>query len=163
MCKVFAIYPTDKKDSTKFLNKINTFLCKNLGADWHCYKIKFSDEDHQRCLNSAQSSAAKFIIFMGHGRGDKLLGSFNKKAEDFISNDALSLDLYLIDLFIISHLHKSVVIHFLHCPLYDLRYQKTVDQHDRHQRDQIVKDKRFFIRLFYFLHIGFLPHSCKMV
>ena len=48
MCKVFAIYPTDKKDSTKFLNKINTFLCKNLGADWHCYKIKFSDEDHQR-------------------------------------------------------------------------------------------------------------------
>ena len=94
MCKVFAIYPTDKKDSTKFLNKINTFLCKNLGADWHCYKIKFSDEDHQRCLNSAQSSAAKFIIFMGHGRGDKLLGSFNKKAEDFISNDALSEELF---------------------------------------------------------------------
>lgn len=95
MCKVFAIYPTDKKDSTKFLNKINTFLCKNLGADWHCYKIKFSDEDHQRCLNSAQSSAAKFIIFMGHGRGDKLLGSFNKKAEDFISNDALSEELFI--------------------------------------------------------------------
>ena len=94
MCKVFAIYPTDKKDSTKFLNKINTFLCKNLGADWHCYKIEFSDEDHQRCLNSAQSSAAKFIIFMGHGRGDKLLGSFNKKAEDFISNDALSEELF---------------------------------------------------------------------
>ena len=41
------------------------------------------------------------------------------------------LDLYLIDLFIISHLHKSVVIHFLHCPLYDLRYQKTVDQDNR--------------------------------
>lgn len=95
MCKVFAIYPTDKKDSTKFLNKINTFLCKNLGADWHCYKIKFSDEDHQRCLNSAQSSTAKFIIFMGHGRGDKLLGSFNKKAEDFISNDALSEELFI--------------------------------------------------------------------
>ena len=77
--------------------------------------------------------------------------------------DLIILDLYLVDLFIISHLHKSVVIHFLHCPLYDLRYQKTVDQHDRYQRDQIVKDKRFFIRLFYFLHIGFLPHSCKMV
>ena len=32
---------------------------------------------------------------MGHGRGDKLLGSFNKKAEDFISNDALSEELFL--------------------------------------------------------------------
>lgn len=90
MCKIFAIYPTDKKESTKFLNKINTFLCRNLGTDWHCYKIKFSDEDHQRCLKSVQESDAKFILFMGHGRGDKLLGSFNKMAEDFISNDALN-------------------------------------------------------------------------
>ena len=32
---------------------------------------------------------------MGHGRGDKLLGSFNKKAEDFISNDALSEELFI--------------------------------------------------------------------
>ena len=66
--------------------------------------------------------------------------------------DLVVLDLYFIDLLIISHLHKSVIIHFFYRPLCDLRYQQTVDQHNRHQSDQIVKDKRFFIRLFYFLH-----------
>ena len=73
------------------------------------------------------------------------------------------LDLYLIDLFIISHLHKSVVIHFLHCPLYDLRYQKTVDQDNHDQCNHIIEYERFFVWLFDFLHTFSLSHSCIIV
>lgn len=102
MSKVFAIYPTDKQESTKFLNKINTFLCKELKDDWHCYKIKFTDEDHENCINKAIENDAKLIFFMGHGKSDCLYGSFAKGSQDFISYDAMneSEDYYKNEYFI---------------------------------------------------------------
>jgi len=78
MSKIFAIYPTDKKHSINFLNKINTYLTRRLNKDWHCYKIKFNNECHENCINTAINSA-KFIFFMGHGRNDCLYGSCAKE------------------------------------------------------------------------------------
>lgn len=88
MTKIFGIYPTDKQESTAFLNRINTYLCKNLDNQWHCYKTKYTNADHESCIKKAIESNAKFILFMGHGRSDCLFGSCNKKAQDFISEDA---------------------------------------------------------------------------
>lgn len=89
MVKIFAIYPTDESESTKFLNRINTYLNREIGNDWHCYKIKHSDEDHDHCLGKAVSSESKFILFMGHGRSDCLYGSCGKNSQEFVSTDAI--------------------------------------------------------------------------
>ena len=79
MSKVFAIYPIDKCYSTSFLNRINTFEMRNLGDEWHCYKIHFSDKDHNDCIAASKSS--RFVLYMGHGGETKLCGSCGKKGE----------------------------------------------------------------------------------
>lgn len=79
MSKIFAIYPIDKSCSTKFLNRINTFERRSLGDEWHCYKIHFSDKDHDDCL--AASKQTRFVLFMGHGGETKLCGSCGKNGE----------------------------------------------------------------------------------
>ena len=89
MTKIFGIYPTDRQESTTFLNRINTYLCRELGDEWHCYKTKYSDADHESCIKKALDCSTKFIVFMGHGRSDCLFGSCNKKSQDFIARDAL--------------------------------------------------------------------------
>lgn len=53
MSKVFAIYPLDKSSSTSFLNRIHTFETRMLGDAWHCYKVHFSDDDHERCIQQS--------------------------------------------------------------------------------------------------------------
>lgn len=89
MTKIFGIYPTDRQESITFLNRINTYLCRKLDNQWHCYKIKYSNADHESCIKKAIDSNAKFILFMGHGRSDCLFGSCNKKSQDFIAEDAV--------------------------------------------------------------------------
>jgi hypothetical protein len=89
MTKIFGIYPTDKQESTTFLNRINTYLCRKLGNQWHCYKTKYTNTDHESCIKKAIDSNAKLIFFMGHGRNDCLFGSCNKKSQDFIAEDAV--------------------------------------------------------------------------
>lgn len=79
MSKIFAIYPIDKCFSTNFLNRINTFEIRNLGEKWHCYKIHFSDKDHNDCI--AASKCSRFVLYMGHGGETKLCGSCGKKGE----------------------------------------------------------------------------------
>ena len=85
MSKVFAVYPIDKCYSTGFLNRINTFETRNLGTDWHCFKIHFSDQDHEDCLKTAKGE--RFIFYMGHGGETKLCGSCGKHGEEHV--DAL--------------------------------------------------------------------------
>jgi hypothetical protein len=87
MSKIFAIYPIDKKESTKFLNRINTYLKRNLNDDWHCFKIRFNDNAHTDCVNSAKNNTAKFILFMGHGRSDCLYGSCAKDSSELPNSD----------------------------------------------------------------------------
>lgn len=79
MSKIFAIYPIDKSTSTKFLNRINTFEVRNMVTDWHCYKIHFSDEDHDACLKA--SKGERFILYMGHGGETKLCGACGRNGE----------------------------------------------------------------------------------
>lgn len=88
MCKIFAIYPTDEQESTKFLNKINTYLSLKLKDDWHCFKIGFDDNEHKNCIKESTCCSAKLILFMGHGRSDRLFGSIAKESHEFISQDA---------------------------------------------------------------------------
>lgn len=73
MSKIFAIFPIDKSSNTTFLNRIHTFLTSNLESDWHCYKVHFSNEEHEYCIK--QSSGSRFIFFMGHGGETKLHGA----------------------------------------------------------------------------------------
>ena len=79
MSKVFAIYPIDKSSSTSFLNRIHTFETRKLGDAWHCYKVHFSDEDHEKCIQQAKGS--HFIFYMGHGGESQLHGACAKYGE----------------------------------------------------------------------------------
>lgn len=100
MSKVFAIYPIDKCYSTGFLNRINTFETRNLGADWHCFKIHFSDQDHDDCLKASRGE--RFVYYMGHGGETRLCGSCGKHGEEHV--DALvreeNEDYYIKEAFI---------------------------------------------------------------
>lgn len=100
MSKVFAIYPIDNSCSTSFLNRINTFEMRNLKDEWHCYKIHFSDEDHEKCI--ATSKDYRFIFFMGHGGETKLSGSCGKNGELYVDSIARkeNKDYYIRDTFI---------------------------------------------------------------
>lgn len=79
MSKVFAIYPIDKSSSTSFLNRIHTFETRKLGDAWHCFKVYFSDEEHEKCISQARES--HFVVFMGHGGGAQLHGACGKNGE----------------------------------------------------------------------------------
>lgn len=79
MNKIFAIFPIDKSSSTKFLNRIHTFESRMVGDHWHCYKVHFSDADHERCLQQLKNS--HFIFFMGHGSESHLHGACAKNGE----------------------------------------------------------------------------------
>lgn len=48
-------------------------MTSNLESDWHCYKVHFSNEEHEDCIK--QSSGSRFIFFMGHGGETKLHGA----------------------------------------------------------------------------------------
>lgn len=100
MSKVFAIYPIDKSCSTGFLNRINTFEKRILGEDWHCFKIHFSDKDHDDCLNAAKRE--RFIYYMGHGGATKLCGSCASQGEQYVNAIARdeNVDYYIKEVFI---------------------------------------------------------------
>ena len=87
MSKVFAIYPLDKSSSTSFLNRIHTFETRMLGDAWHCYKVHFSDDDHERCIQQAMDS--HFIFFMGHGGDTQLHGACAKYGEMTVDSAAV--------------------------------------------------------------------------
>jgi hypothetical protein len=85
MTKLYCIYPTDQQQSTKFLSRINTYLKRKLDSHWHCYKVKFTDADHAKCIESALRSNSKTVLFMGHGNSINLFGSCAKESNEFIS------------------------------------------------------------------------------
>lgn len=92
MTKVFAIYPIDKSSSTAFLNRINTFEARKLGRVWHCYKVYFEDEDHERCIK--QSDESHFVLFMGHGRSDCLHGACATYGDELVDGRAKQGEYY---------------------------------------------------------------------
>ncbi len=87
MSKVFAIYPIDKSCSTTFLNRIHTFETRKLGDAWHCYKVHFSDQDHENCIRQSRNS--HLVFFMGHGRDNQLHGACAKYGEMTVDSSAV--------------------------------------------------------------------------
>lgn len=73
---------------------------RNLKDEWHCYKIHFSDEDHEKCITASEKS--HFIFFMGHGGETKLSGSCGKNGELYVDSLAQkeNSDYYNKDTFI---------------------------------------------------------------
>ena len=95
MSKIFAIYPIDKSSSTSFLNRIHTFETRKLGDAWHCYKVHFSDEDHERCILQAKDT--HFIFYMGHGGETQLHGACAKYGEMPVDPTAIEENKDILD------------------------------------------------------------------
>lgn len=106
MPKIVAIYPTDKQESTNFLDRINTYLKRKLNGDWLCIKLNFSEQEHLDCIEFISTTKDKFILFMGHGQSDKLFGSCSKESSDFVSLEAMQYNelIYKNENFI--HIHN---------------------------------------------------------
>jgi len=72
--KILIIHPLDK--TTQFLNRIKNHLFKNFKNKIHVFNIQRTETSHEQCLQKIRDHSAKgLIIFLGHGRSDKLFGS----------------------------------------------------------------------------------------
>jgi len=85
--RILIVHPYDK--TTSFLERIKNHLQSEFESDVHYFSIKPNDDSHKLCLERIDSHNKNgLIIFLGHGRSDKLYGS---KADDysaFVSEDA---------------------------------------------------------------------------
>jgi hypothetical protein len=85
--RILLIHPYDK--STLFLDRIKNHILLEFDQDVHYYSVKPNEESHIQCLNLIQTHPSKgLIIFLGHGRSDKLYGSKADDYSDLISKDA---------------------------------------------------------------------------
>lgn len=86
--EIFCIYPKDK--TTHFLNKVVKYLEENLGEEsFFCFRVKCTRASHDRCLEIIDGLQGKFIIFLGHGRSDKLFGASGEQGDNtFVSEEA---------------------------------------------------------------------------
>lgn len=105
MSRILCIYPHDS--STRFLDRIQNHLKRQLGDVFHCYKVKPHQLSHDDCLERLQRVAEEeLVIFLGHGRSDCLYGAnsysnalvspyFQREREyendNFISKDNISV------------------------------------------------------------------------
>ena len=99
---ILIIHPND--NTTFFLEKIKKNIVKRFKGDVHYFNVHPNDNSHEMCLERIQKhSEDGFIIFLGHGRTDKLYGAVGKKYGVF-ANDELMLenpsDYYCKELFI---------------------------------------------------------------
>lgn len=79
-CEIFCVYPHDR--TTFFLDRIVSFLKNNLGDKFHCYKVKLNEQSHTDCLRTLNTLENRIIIFLGHGRSDKLYGACGDEGEN---------------------------------------------------------------------------------
>lgn len=71
---ILCIYPDDS--STRFLDRIQNYLKRKLGDEFHCYKVKPNDDSHYYCLERLRTNTTEeLVIFLGHGRSDCLYGA----------------------------------------------------------------------------------------
>lgn len=86
---ILIIHPKDK--TTYFLNRIKHHLIEKFGNSIHHFDIYPNEESHQLCLKRITNHPKNgFVIFLGHGRTDKLYGSKGDrfKNSDFVSQEA---------------------------------------------------------------------------
>ncbi len=86
---ILIIHPYDK--TTTFLDRIKNHLQYNFKKDVHYFSIKPNETSHDICIDNIRNLSPKgFIIFIGHGRSDKLYGSKGDDYSSFISSIPLS-------------------------------------------------------------------------
>lgn len=84
--KILLIHPYDR--TTLFLDRIKNNLVSEFDSDVHYFSIKPNDASHTRCLEKIKSHSSNgIIIFLGHGRSDKLYGS---KGDFYGNGEAVS-------------------------------------------------------------------------
>lgn len=86
---ILIIHPYDQ--STLFLNEINNHLSKSFANNIEYFRIQTNDTSHSHCLKKIIAHPENgFVIFMGHGRSNKLYGSKGDLFEsaDFESSTA---------------------------------------------------------------------------
>lgn len=78
--QILIIHPNDK--TTSFLDKIKNHLIGKFEGQVHHFNIQPNNQSHNECLERISSHAENgLIIFLGHGRSDKLFGSKGKSFE----------------------------------------------------------------------------------
>lgn len=91
--QILIIHPNDK--TTSFLNRIKNYLVEKFEDRIHHFNIYPNDDSHKTCLDRIRNHPSDgLIIFLGHGRTDKLYGSkgdlYHNK--DLVSPDAIEED-----------------------------------------------------------------------
>jgi len=87
--KILIIHPKDK--TTSFLDKIKNHLIESFKEDVHHFNIQPNDKSHSECLERISSHTENgIIIFLGHGRTNKLYGSKGNlyRNAEFVSVEA---------------------------------------------------------------------------
>lgn len=78
--QILIVHPNDK--TTSFLDKIKRYLIGKFEGNVHHFNIQPNEQSHKDCLERISShSESGLIIFLGHGRSDKLFGSKGKSFE----------------------------------------------------------------------------------
>ena len=88
--RILIVHPNDK--TTSFLDKIKNHLIEAFGEDVHHFNVHANDKSHTDCLECiAKHSPNGLVIFLGHGRSDKLHGSKGDLYEslEFASKEAI--------------------------------------------------------------------------
>lgn len=86
---ILIVHPYDK--STIFLDRIKNYLQRQFKDEVHYYSVKPNDISHTVCLEKIKNHPADgLIIYLGHGRSDKLYGSKGDDYSPYISDMPLS-------------------------------------------------------------------------
>ncbi|MBS1508040.1 MAG: hypothetical protein JSS79_15475 [Bacteroidetes bacterium] len=88
---ILIVHPIDK--TTKFLDRIKNHLIGNFDNQVHHFNIHPNKTSHIDCLHRInEHSLDGIIVFLGHGRGDKLYGSKGDLWEnrEFVSPESIS-------------------------------------------------------------------------
>lgn len=101
MSKILCIHPYDK--STTFLNRIQTFLIRELGDQIHYFRVQPHEISHKECLLRLSKVEEKFIIFLGHGRSDSLYGAVSNDLRGYTTGNYLYRGNYRSECFITEH------------------------------------------------------------
>jgi len=87
--RILIVHPYDK--TTSFLDRIKNHLQTIFENDVHYFSVKPNDESHNQCLERISTHLSSgLIIFLGHGRSDKLYGSKADEYSAFVSADAVA-------------------------------------------------------------------------
>jgi hypothetical protein len=91
MPQILIIHPYDR--TTLFLNRIVKHLLSEFGTNVTFINIDPNPRSHELCLDSIRSHPDDgLLLFLGHGRSDKLFGARSDSHGKLLSNDAVAED-----------------------------------------------------------------------